>query len=220
MLLGEFHSAISDEINQDERLDTLIAGWTRRAARYLERNYSFLYMERFVEVVVNASAENARFVPWPAPVIKKLNFVRQPLSTVQSDSSVPTYKYLVPIDAQRQSTVESTQPNGYWITGSDDLDVGGYLVLDQIGDDDVTLQSHYVRFTDWPTADAGRAWLLENAEEVMIALTMQMMAPAAQEPDWIAAYQGMFDKGIKSMIDADVEMRSSGDYGGFKMVYQ
>ena len=218
LTLSDFKSQVSDEINQGDRLDSLIAGALRRAGQWFERNYTFLYMERFVQINVDVSEDNARFVPWPTPFIKKLNFVRM-YSAASSTAVVPTYTYLVPIDPQRVSDVRSDSPSGYWLSGTDDLDVGGYLVLDQIGSDDLVLEAHYARRSEWPTADADRHWLFDHGEDALLAKTMMNMAPSANEPDWLRAYQSMLDMGIKSMIDSDVDMRASGDFGGYKMVY-
>jgi hypothetical protein len=94
------------------------------------------------------------------------------------------------------------------------------MVLYQVGDENFDLELKYVEYSEWPTTSIATPWLLQHAEDVMISLTMMLLAPLARETSWMQLYKPMFDLGIKTLVDADVEARNAGDPAGFQMVYQ
>lgn len=215
--LAEFHSMVGDEVNKGTRYDSVIPRFTRRAARFIERNYNFLYMERFAELDLDLSSPNPRFVAFPSEETKKVNFVRYP--RVIGGSNQQEYVYLSKVDPIDVVSIEpETRPRGYWQTG--DATGANFLVLDQVGTDELTFEVHYIEFSTWSTDTGSTHWLLNNAEDVMIAQTMRMMAPYANEPDWIMAYKAMWEEGIRTLTMVDEEARNAGTADGYKMVYR
>ena len=219
-----FYNQLSEEINQGTRLDTYLPRYVRRAVRQLERNYSLLYMERFSGVDLDVDAANARFLPWPSELTKKINFVRYAASTdgtvtTAQNSNARGWVYLQRCDPINVTSIETASPQAYWLTGGED---GlGYLVLDQVGTTDITFEIHWVQYTDWDSLlTTATHWLLNNAEDVLIAQTLQLLAGLADEPDWIPKYTKMRDEGIRTLLMADEEFRSSGEATGFAMVYK
>jgi len=215
--LSEFTAMVSGEANQGTRLDSYIPNAIRRAAKLIERNYSFLYMERFLELDLDVSVANPRFVPFPGTATKKINFVRYE----QSFPSTTTrkYKFLSPVDPINIGTIEEGEsPSAYWITG--DESGTRFLVLDQVGTENLTLEVHSVEYSTWPTADTATHWLLDNAEDAMLGKSMQLLAPYANEPDWMQFYNPMWEEGIRTLTMADEEARYAGTADGFKMVYK
>lgn len=215
--LSEFHTMVGDEINKGTRYDSVISRFVRRAGRFIERNYNFLYMERFAELDLDLSAANPRFIAFPSLLTKKINFVRYP--TVIGGSDNQGYIYLQKVDPIDVTAIEpESNPRGYWQTG--DETGSNFLVLDQIGTDELTFEVHYIDFSIWPTASTATHWLIDNAEDVLLAQTMRMMAPYANEPDWILAYKSMWEEGIRTLTMVDEEARNAGIADGYKMVYR
>jgi hypothetical protein len=209
MDLASFHQLISDEANQGDRLDSAIPTYVRRGARYIERNYNFLYMERFTQISVDVSVSQPRFVSWPSALIKKFDFIR--FYSAEDEE----YRFLLPVDPKDVRTIETDFPSGYWLSGSDDG--VGYLVLDQVPDENFDLETKTVRFTDWPTSTTATPYLINHGEAALVAATMMQMSAYAGEPDWMAQYQPILLAESKAMIDADVDARNAGDSAGFVM---
>lgn len=214
--LAEFKAIVSAEANQGTRLDSYIPTVIKRAAKFIERNYNFLYMERFEELTLDLSAASPRFVPWPGDQTKKINFVRYGETVSGSDQI--RYVFLHHVDPIDILSVKSGSPQGYWQTG--DETGARFLVLDQIGTEDLTLEVHSVAYSTWPTADTAEHWLINHAEDVLLAQTMRMLSTYANEPDWFSAYKTMWTEGIRTLTIADEDARNSGTADGFKMVYR
>lgn len=213
MNLGEMQAAISDEINQGSRLDTYIPTYLRMAARMIERNYSFLYMDRFTELQVDVDASNPRFIAWPLEegqsLLKSIGFLRY--------AANGKWNFLKPTDANLIKAEESQDsPSYYWLTGSPDGQ--GYIVLDQPGTTDLTLEFMYKSYTKWPTASTATSWLLNNAEDVLLAQSLILMSGLADEPGWVSKYRPMWEMGIKTIMDADEELKNSGDPQGYRTI--
>jgi hypothetical protein len=217
MTLADFHTNISSIINQGTRLDAFIPMVVRQAARTIEQDYSYLYMDRFVEIVLDVSLSNPRFLTWPvqdgANNMKRIQFIRY----LGSGGSDDEYTYLTKIDPEQVTEVTSDEPLGYWLTGTPDG--SGYIVLDQVGDTDITFELMYTSFTNWPTTTAGYSsttpWLVQNAELLLTAQTMLLFAPIAEEPDWLKTWQIPFQIAKTGLLNHDHELRYSGSPNGF-----
>ena len=216
MTLAEFHTQISEEINQGTRLDYLIPNYVRRAARLIEQDYTALYMERFAQMALDVSVDNPRFLSWPEenglPNIKALDFIRYTTATNSTDSL--DYVYLVMVEPTQIKSIETNVPQGYWLTGSPDG--SGYIVLDQVPDENMTLEAKWKAYTQWPTSDySSTPYLVRNSEMLLLAQTMLLMAPIAEEPDWLTRYAEIWKMSKNSHINADVELRNSGVAAGY-----
>jgi hypothetical protein len=217
--LGEFHTLIKNEANQGSRLDSYIPEATRRAARFLEVNYSFLYMERFQQAELDVSGANPKFLPFPGNSTKKVNFVRYTQRAGTDPLRASHYVYLNRVDPIDISVIEVNQnPTAYWLTG--DESGSRFLVLDRVPTTNLILEIHSVEYSTWPTNTSATNWLLENAEEAMIAKTMQRLARYAEEPEWVQFYAEPFEEGLRTVIMADEEARFAGTADGYKMVYR
>ena len=213
--LSEFTSLVKAEANQGTRLDTVIPGAIRRAARFIETNYSFLYMERFQQATLDVSAENPRFLPFPGESTKKINFVRY----AQTFGSVSEYVYLKPIDPIDNTLIVNTSnPTAYWLTG--DETGARFMVLNRTGTENLDLEIHSVEYSTWPESDTATHWLLNNAEDALLAKTMQRLARYAEEPDWLQVYKEPWEEAIRVTLMADEEARYSGPADGYKMVFR
>jgi hypothetical protein len=196
MILSAFHTAISREVNKKTRFDDLIPDYVRRAARFIERQHSLKYMERFVTFTVDAAATEPRAVAFPNSRVKAINFLRY----ADSDSK---YYYVGQVDPTTVAAAESGNPTGYWMDGLD------YLWFDNVVKANLAMEFSFIEYTLWPTDTAQEPWLLAHAEDLMIAQTMLMMAPVAREPGWKELYSDMKAEGLQSLFVADEEMKAS-----------
>lgn len=219
MTLGDFHDIVKAEANQGTRLDSYIPTAVRRAARFMEVNYSFLYMERFQAAELDVSGSNPKFLPFPGDTTKKINFVRYTQMAGSEPNRESNYVYLNRVDPIDIAVIESTgNPTAYWLTG--DESGSRFLVLDRVPATNLDLEIHSVEYSTWPTNLSATHWLLENAEEAMLAKTMQRLARYAEEPEWMQFYAEPFEEGLRTVLMADEEARFAGTADGYKMVFR
>jgi len=195
MDLQTFHSEVSKAIARGTAYDARIPAYGRMAARYIERNYTFQYMNVMSTFDIDADAVEPRLITLPQRM-KKDTLIR----IVLSDGS---YQALQKIDPQQQHDLITEVPSGYFLSGDD------RIWLAQTPQEDYPAEIFYTRFTTWPTAADGTNWLLTNAEDVLIAQTMVYMAPLLRDPDAATLWGGMLSMCMKSLLDADYELEFS-----------
>jgi hypothetical protein len=195
MDLQTLHSEISKAIARGTAYDARIPAYAKMAARYIERNYTFQYMNIFATFEVDADAVEPRLITLPARMKKDI-FVRLVLDEGE-------YQPLQKIDPQQQHTLVTEVPTGYFLSGDD------RIWLAQTPEEDYDGEIFYTRFTTWPTAPDATNWLLNYADDVLIAQTMVFMAPLLRDPDAGALWGAMNQMAMKSLLDADFELEFS-----------
>lgn len=190
MLLGEFHTLVRTTAKRLNSLDDLIPIATRQAARYIERNYTLQYMNRFVTFPLAADTD---CIPFPSSRLKKFNFVR----ITQDDGC---YDYLTMKDPQEISRLGECQPKHFW------LDAYDHMFFDSAADVDYSVGMSFVEFSLWPTDDLATHWLLDHADDVLLARTIIGMAPQMRDPEMITNYGKLLDLGLKSLQDSELEL--------------
>lgn len=193
MNLGEFHSEVSSFLKRGTALDSVIPTFVRQAARFLERNYNFLYMERFVETTVVAGD---RYIILPSTRVKQVNFFRW-------RDGEGEFSYLRTVNPKDQLAWGDVRPSGYWRDGS----VG--LVLDSVTDATLEGELQIVEMTDWPTNPNSEHWLIDNAEDVLLAQSMMIAATSQRDTAMYQVYLNARNEGLKTIIDSDIEARFS-----------
>lgn len=201
--LGAFHTAVSTEINRGTQLDTYIVDATRRAARFLENNWNWSYMERYVTFTIDASAPQPRSVQIPT-LLKKIEFLR-------INNSDGSFDYLYQVDPKNVTARLESKPSGYWLDGRD------YLWLDNTPTVDYTAEMGYLQFTDWPTDTNEAPWLVVNGEGLLLAQTMIYLAQRAREPKYVQLYSPMRDLELQALQRADQDYRETN--ASDKMIY-
>lgn len=195
MNLSEFHSLVSEAIGRSTAYDSQIPGYTRRAARFLERNYTLQYMNVYSTFELDAEAEEPRLIQLPAG-LKRDRLIR-------IIAAGGTYNDLRKIDPQDVKVLRTEMPSAYWLSGDDKI------WLAQAPDVDYSCEIYWTRYTTWPTAPDGSAWLLENADDVLLAQTMVLMAPHLKDPDILQLWSGNLSVCIKTLLDADLALEDS-----------
>lgn len=125
---------VAAEVGRGATQDTRIADALKDAGLWLERNWNFQPMHRFVSFSITAGV---RSLPVPAR-IKKFNFVR-----LLGEDGVGDFTILERIDPKDMSGILTQGPKGYW------LDALDYIWLDSIPDEDRLAELDYYQLTDW-----------------------------------------------------------------------
>lgn len=196
MDLQTFHSEVSRAIARGTAYDGRIPAYARMAARYIERNYTFQYMNVLATFEIDADASEPRLITLPEKM-KKDTLVR----LVLEDGC---YQNLQKIDPHQQHELLTEVPTGYFLSGDD------RIWLAQVPEEDYDAEIFYTRFTTWPTAVDATNWLLTNAEDVLLAQTMIYMAPLLRDPDAMKLWGEMLQMSMKSLLDSDFELEFTG----------
>lgn len=192
MNLGEMHSLVSSAIGRATAYDAQIPGYVRRAARFIERNYTFQYMNVYSTFDIDAEAAEPRLITLPS-AMKRDRLIR----LVKADGSYGDLRKCDPGDVKQLLT---EVPSVYWLNGDDRIWLG------QIPDQDYSCEIYWTRYTTWPTGLDQTNWLLTNAEDVLLAQTMVMMSPHLKDADILTLWSGALTTSLKALEDADFEL--------------
>jgi len=148
MNLGEFHTLLKDSLKRGDALDTVIPKYVSMAVSFIERNYSFKYME---QLMLLQMVEGDRVVEL-SRYYKKVEFVRfAPYQTVAD------YTYLYPTEANQIFRPSTGTPAELYLLGTNKL------IFNPIPDGAYSGEVMMLAYTDWPTADDSKHYLLDMA---------------------------------------------------------
>lgn len=196
MNLGEFHTEVGAALARGSSLEARIPGFVRRSVLWLEQNYSFKYMEKLAKVTVDADADYPRLITLPSR-IKSVEFFRR----LGSSGDAQLYSYLTQVDPQDVAKVEAKAPETYWLVGTDSL------VLNSTPVEDFEAEVFYVGFTPWPTANEAEPWLVVNAEQTLLDLTMLNIGVDQRDDAMQQRYGAAFKRSLDTLVTADQAAR-------------
>lgn len=207
--VGDFYTTLRNAHGRGNEFDSVQDGVTRRAVRLIEQNYTLSYMRRFVSFQLQA---NTRAVPQPDRV-KEIEFIRVKLG----DSKSNDYRYLhyvhpKMIEEKGIGSDDDRVPLAFW------LDSDQYIWFDGAPSSDENLEMYYTQYSEWPTNTSETHWLLNNAEEVLLAQTMIGMAPFLRDPEVVQLWTQQRDLAMKTLLLAEDEREYHGR--SFKMYYR
>jgi hypothetical protein len=155
-------------------------------------------MKRFVDFTISASASNPRVLPMPSRP-KQIYFLRVVRDATDVQDASKEYSNLHMIDPSTLTELGVGAPKFYW------LDALDYIWLNSIVEKDWTAELYYAQYTNWPTDTSQSPWLVNNAEELLLAQTMMHLAPFMRDQATQQLWKGQRDLALKALIDADYE---------------
>lgn len=203
MNLGELHQEIKLSLARGSELDSIIPGFVRRAAKWLERNYTFAYMRQFLELHIDLeTATTPGYIELGRGAPKAINMFRW----IGDDGE---YSYLKRIEPKEVAVRATGVATGYWLDGVK------RIVLSATPTQNLNGELQLARYTAWPAnADEFEHWLIDQAEDVLIAQTLMMMAPRLRDPRLIDTYKSVRDEGLTTLINAEDEILYNDKDGG------
>lgn len=200
MNLGEFHSNVSTSLNRGTTLDARIPARVKQSVQWIERNYTFKYMEQFRLLQIAKDDRTIKLNSY----IKNWKFIR----LIGSDDG---YSYLNKIEPQDALGLASTVA-AYWIVGN------SALVLNAVPTKDLSGEAMWIGYTDWPSETASRHFLLDVASDVLLAQTLMFMAAFdTKDPRMLAEYKVVRDEGLNTLTRSADEEQFGG--AGVSMAY-
>ena len=170
--LAEFHERVSETINRTDLFNAQIPNFVKLAARRIERRRTFQYMEKFNSSSLDLTEDTRSYAIslLTANQIKRINFWR--IVNVTTGSDNVTFSYIEKVKAADALARPKKKPSHFWLDGWDNF------ILLEIPDkayDNTEMQ--WEEFTSWPTDMGQQPWLVTNAEDLLMAQTMLLMAP-------------------------------------------
>ncbi len=194
--LGDFHTLVQDGPLNDPTMAQFIPEATRQAAAWLERNYTYLFMEVKFDFVITKGDSIVELTA-TASQIKSIKWAR----ITKSDGN---FDYLQQVDANDLIDKPTQRPETFWLAGIDEM----YLGEDP--DAAYTMETVVALYTDWLSNNNNFThWLLDHAQDLLLAQTVLQLAPYMREPEWIPLYTQRRDEGLRTSILQDQEMRQS-----------
>lgn len=197
MTLGDIHEQISASLGRGTAFDTEIPTFVRMAVQWIERNYTFAYMDELREFVVDPTAEEPRVIALPPRKIKEIRFVR----IVGSDG---LYEYLTRIPATDTAGVEEGTPTAFYLVGA------STLMLDNTPTSELLLETGLYVFSAWPTADSATHWLIDNGPDVLIAKALEFIAIRLRDESMLQFYQLQRQEALANLLVADKSLTTRG----------
>lgn len=199
--LGEFHEDVEDSLGRADSLATVIPSRVQRAARWIERNYTFQYMRQLRELNVDPDAEFPHIVSLYDLEVKKIETLR--IRDTDSDGSVIFSDPLRQVKPADRSNRPGGTPESYWLNGVSSL------ILNSTPDEDLILEANLVLFTKWGEGDNWTHWLLDNATDLLLARTLMSMSIRTRDPALFQSYKATLDLEIQSFTVAEEDLQSS-----------
>lgn len=204
--ISEIESTIRSAVARGNTVDTEISDALRRAHKWIEDNYTFQYMQRFVKFTLN---EGLASIPLPSNP-KHFEWIRTKPSFTNDKRPLT---YLVRIDPVEIKSTERGEPQGWWLDGND------FIRFDREADQDYDLEMLYAQHTDFQNLGGSDAtWLTENAEELLVAQTMLHLAPILRDPQLQEMWAPQRDRAIQGLLRAQEQMEWEGS--NLKMGYR
>lgn len=190
-------SFVRDEVNRGTSADNVIPVKIMQAIQFIERNTNWKYMQKIFEfdLFTNASLEAPYIL---VDNLKEIEFVRiVDVSLEGAASYCYLEEYYSPKD---QKTIKIGNPDKFYRQGS------GHVWFNAIPSEALDMHVGFYQFTGTLQIDQS-CWLFDNALDVIIAKTMQLLAPWLRQPMLVGAYEPMLQTGMKTLFKANEDAK-------------
>lgn len=208
MNLGEFKAEVKAELKRGDSYDLRLDGLIRRAARWIEQNYTFQYMRRRFEV---DSVEQEATIDLPPNVpIKSIEYLRFEAEDGTrfevSKGEMSDEEWHQPVDryGDRWDMSNATFPTRFFLDGTDSI------VFNRVFPKAYTGQGIMARYSDFPKDANQTHWLLINAEGLMLRQTVLEFMVSERDDRGFQAVAAKRAEDIKALVDADFHTRWTG----------
>lgn len=198
MDLAAFHTDVANEIARGTTQSAKIPRWTRLAAKWLEQNYSFKYMEKHGVSLLDPEAVAPNVLTLPNTRIKSVTMVKP--YQLQADGRKVFSKPLPKADVRDVTSIDLGYPSGWW-------QVGNTLHFDANPETTFNLDLVWLEYTDWPTDVNALPTLLERYENLLFAQVMRDAWVSLKDDVNAGTWNGLRDEALRAVLvaeDADV----------------
>ena len=228
MNLDQFNTMVSASLKRGSTLDAQIPQQTALAVQWIERNYTFKYMEAFRLIVIQ---KDQRVLLMPGDAVKSWIFFR----IINFDGS---YKYINKVEGKDLTMVNSpsntivggTVPSQtvFQIVPANFFQVNlSTIVLDAVPSQDLNAEAMFYNYSSWPvdsTAIPGGGStfthsLLQIAADLLLAQTqLYCAANLLKDLRMAAVYKELRDEAANTLTRAEDETKFAGE--NIRMLYK
>jgi hypothetical protein len=230
MNVDQFNSMVSASLKRGNTLDSQIPQQTAMAVQWIERNYTFKYMEAFRLIVIQ---QNERVILMPVgSIIKSWIFFR----IINTDGS---YKYINKVEGKDLTMVNSSAntliggdiantQTVFQIVPGNFFQVGlSTIVLDAVPSQNLNSEAMFYNYSSWPTDSTtipggGSSFthpLLQIATDMLLAQTQILCAVnLLKDLRMMAAYKEVRDEAVSTLTRAEDETKFAGE--NIRMLYK
>jgi hypothetical protein len=230
MNVDQFNSMVSASLKRGTTLDSQIPQQTAMAVQWIERNYTFKYMEAFRLIVIQ---QNERVLLMPVgSVVKSWIFFR----IVNTDGS---YSYINKVEGKDLTLVNSSAntiiggavpPTGtvFQIVPKNFFQVNlSTIVLDAVPSQNLNAEAMFYNYSSWPvdvtTIPGGGSTfthtLLLIASDMLLAQTqMNCAVNLLKDLRMMQAYKEVRDEAVNTLLRAEDETKWAGE--NIRMLYK
>lgn len=190
-------SFVRDEVNRGASADNVIPVKIMQAIQFIERNTNWKYMQKMFEFdLFTAASLEAPYIL--VDNLKEIEFVRIVYVSMEGAAD---YCYLDEYYSPKdQLGIKIGNPDKFYRQGS------GHVWFNAIPSEALDMHVGFYQFTGTLQIDQS-CWLFDNALDVIIAKTMQLMAPWLRQPMLVGAYEPMLQTGMKTLFKANEDAK-------------
>lgn len=194
MNLGEFKEELRAAHKRGDSLDDRLVGFVRRAARFIEQNWTLQYMRRRFTLAIAAGVDEVALPPGvPVKTIEKLKVVQG--ATSYACNKVDLGEFEVPLDGV---------PRQFYLNGTTHLVFNGPFASG------ASAFGILARYSDWPKENDETHWLLDNAEGLLLRQTLIEILTDSRDERGLTAMLAKREEDIRVLLAADYEARYTG----------
>lgn len=208
MNLGEFKDLLRGSIKRGDSMDGKLDGYIRRAARFIENNWTFQYMRR--RFTLQSVAGDVTIDLPPNVPIKAVEYLR-------FDGADGTRYEMVKGDLSDESVDwnwaerYSAQPNYVGVMPSHFyMDGVVALVFNRAFPEVLGGVGLMAQYTDFPRKDSDRHWLIDNAEGLLLRQSMVEFMTDTRDDRGAQAMLAKREEDLRALMNADFEARYTG----------
>ena len=198
MTLATFHTDVANALGRGTSLSVQIPIWTRRAVGWLERNYTFQYMKRYLTLTVDPDADYPHYVAIGDYMFKKIKSVQY--LAPGGDRKRPVKR----IEPGDRDTQPAGNPSGYWLDGLSSF------VLDTIPEEAIALHIHADLYTDWPSDTTLNHWMIRQGYDILFPRTMMNAARYLRNAEMFQTWKTDLTDNITTFNVAEEDLQNGG----------
>lgn len=205
MKIGEFKATLRQQLKKDDALDDRLDGYMRRAARWIEQNYTLQYMRRRFQLDINAGDELIEF-----PAGTAIKTIESMKLFFADGTSLPCNK----IDFADIENIPGEEGWGVYQNWNYPrqfyLDGDNGIVFNGVPAGPATARGIMVRYSDWPVGDEKTHWLINNAEGLMLRQSCLEAALDTRDTRFLNDIRNQRNEDITVLLNADTSARFTG----------
>jgi len=200
--VSSFLTVLRATVARGSSLDALLPSALHNALRYIEMNYNMKYMRLRTSISVLAASTN---YTWTGDDSTNLKVVRD-LYWYGSDGTKYDLRQVQPYEIESNT---GSDPSGFYLVPEQQTDgsINHQFYFDAPHSEARTLRLQAYTYRGWNGNEAAtNVWLLNNAEQLVLARCMIQLAPVMRDQAIMQMWATVFQDNLGAVLQAQDEM--------------